>query len=83
MSEDLSNVGQFIILITSGAIIPFLLVLYKSRCKSICFGCITRDVMDTDDENEKKEIKPKEHRLSLELKEPEPEPEPEPENNTT
>jgi len=79
MSENLNSWGQFIILLTSGAIVPLLLVLYKSRCKSICFGCIVRDVMDADDEKEKKEIKPKEHRLSLELKEPEPEPE----NNTT
>jgi len=78
MSENLDSWGQFIILLTSGAIVPLLLVLYKSRCKSICFGCIVRDVMDADDGKEKKEIKPKEHRLSLELKEPEPEPEPEP-----
>ena len=78
MSENLDSWGQFIILLTSGAIVPLLLVLYKSRCKSICFGCIVRDVMDANDEKEKKEIKPKEHRLSLELKEPEPEPEPEP-----
>ena len=66
MGEDLASVGQFIILITSGALIPVLLVLYKSRCKSICFGCIEREVIDA--------IPPsKEHRLSLELKEPEPE----------
>jgi len=50
MGEDLSTIGQFIILITSGAIVPLLLVLYKSRCKRICFGCIERDIMDDDDE---------------------------------
>ena len=66
MGEDLASVGQFIILITSGALIPVLLVLYKSRCKSICFGCIEREVIDTTPPS-------KEHRLSLELKEPEPE----------
>ena len=70
MGEDLASIGQFIILITSGAIIPVLLVLYKSRCRRICFGCIERDVINDD---EKKEVKSKEHRLSLELKEPEPE----------
>jgi len=66
MGEDLASVGQFIILITSGALIPVLLVLYKSRCKSICFGCIEREVIDATPPS-------KEHRLSLELKEPEPE----------
>ena len=50
MGEDLSTIGQFIILITSGAIVPLLLVLYKSRCKRICFGCIERDILDDDDE---------------------------------
>jgi len=74
MGEDLSTIGQFIILIISGAIIPLLLVLYKSRCRRICFGCIVRDVIDADDDDEKKEIiGVKEHRLSQELKEPEPE----------
>ena len=50
MGEDLNTIGQFIILITSGAIIPLLLVIYKSRCKSICFGCITRDVINGDED---------------------------------
>ena len=43
-TESLLNIGNFIILLVSGAIIPLLLVLYKSRCKRICWGCITRDV---------------------------------------
>ena len=42
---SLQDTGNFIIIIVSGAIIPLLLVLYKSRCKSICFGCIVRDVV--------------------------------------
>lgn len=44
--SSLQDTGNFIIIIVSGAIIPLLLVLYKSRCKSICFGCIVRDVVD-------------------------------------
>jgi|9_EtaG_2_1085328.scaffolds.fasta_scaffold05009_5 hypothetical protein len=44
-NESLLDIGNFIILLVSGAIIPLLLVLYKSRCKSICWGCIQRDVL--------------------------------------
>ena len=65
MGESLLNIGNFVILLVSGAIIPLLLVLYKSRCKRICWGCITRDVIDADDPPH------------TEIKEPEPEPEPE------
>ena len=47
MSENstLFNIGNFLVLVVSGALIPLLLVLYKSRCKSICWGCIQRDVL--------------------------------------
>jgi len=47
MSEnsDLFSIGNFLVLVVSGALIPLLLVLYKSRCKSICWGCIKRDVL--------------------------------------
>ncbi len=47
---SLLDIGNFVILLVSGAIIPLLLVLYKSRCKRICWGCIVRDVLDADDE---------------------------------
>jgi len=55
MSETntLLNIGNFVILLVSGAIIPLLLVLYKSRCKRICWGCIVRDVLDADDTEKK------------------------------
>jgi hypothetical protein len=48
--ESLLDVGNFIILLVSGAIIPLLLVLYKSRCRSICWGCIIRDVLPPPEE---------------------------------
>ena len=48
--ESLLDVGNFIILLVSGAIIPLLLVLYKSRCRSICWGCIIRDVLPPQEE---------------------------------
>ncbi len=44
-SSDLFSIGNFLVLVVSGAIIPLLLVLYKSRCQSICWGCIKRDVL--------------------------------------
>ena len=57
---SLLDIGNFIILLVSGAIIPLLLVIYKSRCKSICWGCIVREVLDAndkdDDEDEKKPV---------------------------
>ena len=53
---SLLDIGNFIILLVSGAIIPLLLVIYKSRCKSICWGCIERDVLDADDDEEKKPV---------------------------
>ena len=52
---ELNDIGQFIILIISGGIIPLLLVLYKSRCKRICFGCIERDVLNAEDDKKEKE----------------------------
>jgi len=52
MSEtsSLFNMGNFLVLVVSGAVIPLLLVLYKSRCSSICWGCIKRDVLPPDGE---------------------------------
>jgi len=51
MSEggELFSIGNFLVLVVSGAIIPLLLVLYKSRCESICWGCIKRDVLPPDE----------------------------------
>ena len=72
-TESLLNIGNFIILLVSGAIIPLLLVLYKSRCKRICWGCITRDVFADPDEPDKKKEEP----APFSLQAPEPEPEPE------
>lgn len=47
-SSDLFSIGNFLVLVVSGAVIPLLLVLYKSRCSSICWGCIKRDVLPPD-----------------------------------
>ena len=48
---ELSEIGNLVVVI-SGAIGSLLLIVFKSRCKSICFGCIKRDVLnDSDDEN--------------------------------
>lgn len=52
--DKLFSIGNFLVLVVSGAIIPLLLVLYKSRCKSICWGCITRDVLPPAEEKEEK-----------------------------
>tara|TARA_R110000737_G_scaffold273259_1_gene280150 strand:+ start:120 stop:368 length:249 start_codon:yes stop_codon:yes gene_type:complete len=71
MSEKskLLDYGNFIILIVSGAIIPLLLVLYKSRCSSICFGCVKREVLDEDDDNiEKKSLSEMNNSVKKELK---------------
>ena len=47
-NNDLFSIGNFLVLVVSGAVIPLLLVLYKSRCSSICWGCIKRDVLPPD-----------------------------------
>eukprot|EP01050_Picozoa_sp_SAG11_P014664 SAG11_NODE_1830_length_4192_cov_7.908403_3_plen_59_part_00 len=48
MAIELIDVGNFIVMISTGAIVPTLLVVYKSRCKRCCFGCIEHDVMQPD-----------------------------------
>ena len=66
---ELQDVGNFMILIVSGAIIPLLLVLYKSRCSSLCFGCIKREVLNvSDDEKEVKEEKKSLSEMNKEVK---------------
>eukprot|EP01043_Picozoa_sp_COSAG02_P127141 COSAG02_NODE_64472_length_260_cov_0.950311_2_plen_53_part_01 len=49
---DLIEIGNFIIMVATGALIPTLLVVYKSRCKKCCFGCIERDVLNPQEEGE-------------------------------
>lgn len=51
-AQDLNDIANFIILITTGALIPLFLVIYKSRCSSICWGCIKRKVVGEDDSDE-------------------------------
>lgn len=51
-AQDLNDIANFIILITTGALIPLFLVIYKSRCSSICWGCIKRKVVGQDDSDE-------------------------------
>ena len=47
---ELSEIGNLVVVI-SGALGSLLLIVFKSRCKSICFGCITRDVINSDTED--------------------------------
>ncbi len=62
-AQDLNDIANFIILITTGALIPLFLVIYKSRCSSICWGCIKRKVQGEDDSDEET-IKLKEEKVS-------------------
>ena len=48
---ELSEIGNLIVVI-AGALGSLLLIVFKSRCKSICFGCIVRDVINSDNEDE-------------------------------
>tara|TARA_R110000772_G_scaffold267239_1_gene390790 strand:+ start:273 stop:473 length:201 start_codon:yes stop_codon:yes gene_type:complete len=48
---ELSEIGNLVVVI-AGALGSLLLIVFKSRCKSICFGCITRDVINSDNEDE-------------------------------
>jgi hypothetical protein len=82
MSEnsELFTIGNFLVLVVSGALIPLLLVLYKSRCKSICWGCIQRDVLPP--EEKKPSLSEMNKKVKEELKlEQEDESEPEAETN--
>ena len=49
MIYELAEIGNLIVVI-SGALGSLLLIVFKSRCKSIFWGCITRDVKDDDEE---------------------------------
>jgi hypothetical protein len=48
MAYELTEIGNLIVVI-SGALGSLLLIVFKSRCKSIFWGCITRDVKDDDE----------------------------------
>ena len=48
---ELSEIGNLVVVI-AGAFGSLLLIVFKSRCKSICFGCIVRDIMNSDGEDE-------------------------------
>ena len=43
---DLSEIGNLTVVI-AGALGSLLLIIFQSRCKRICWGCITRDVENT------------------------------------
>ena len=43
MAYPLSEVGNLVVVI-SGALGSLLLIVFKSKCTSICFGCIKRKV---------------------------------------
>ena len=44
--SDLSEIGNLTVVI-AGALGSLLLIVFQSRCKRICWGCITRDVENT------------------------------------
>ena len=56
-AQDLNDIANFIILISTGAVIPLFLVIYKSRCTSICWGCIKRKVQGDDSDEETTKLK--------------------------
>ena len=43
MAYPLSDIGNLVVVI-SGALGSLLLIVFKSKCSSICFGCIKRSV---------------------------------------
>jgi hypothetical protein len=77
-NDNLFSIGNFLVLVVSGAVIPLLLVLYKSRCKSICWGCVQRDVLPPEEKKptlSEANKKAKEENLRLEQDTTESEPE--------
>ena len=51
MAYELAQIGNLIVVI-SGALGSLLLIVFRSRCSSIMWGCIKRDVKnDTDEED--------------------------------
>ena len=51
MAYELAEIGNLIVVI-SGALGSLLLIVFRSRCSSIMWGCIKRDVKtDTDEED--------------------------------
>ena len=43
MVYDLTEISNMVVVI-AGAIGSLLLIVFQSRCKRICWGCITRDL---------------------------------------
>ena len=55
MEYDLSDIGNLVVVI-AGAFGSLLLIIFKSRCKSICWGCIVRDVINSDGEDSNESV---------------------------
>mgnify|MGYP003628740462 CR=1 FL=1 len=51
MSYELAEIGNLVVVI-SGALGSLLLIVFKSRCKKVCWGCIVRDLQNTEDEED-------------------------------
>jgi hypothetical protein len=51
MSYELSEIGNLVVVI-SGALGSLLLIVFKSRCSSILWGCVKRDVPATTDDDD-------------------------------
>ena len=73
MAYDLTEISNMVVVI-AGAVGSLLLIVFQSRCKRICWGCITRDLDNVKPTPKGDKPKPSED-ASVE---PEPEPEPEP-----
>ena len=44
MSYELTEIGNLVVVV-AGALGSLLLIVFKSRCKSICWGCVIREVI--------------------------------------
>tara|TARA_R110000823_G_scaffold91890_1_gene201949 strand:- start:2314 stop:2514 length:201 start_codon:yes stop_codon:yes gene_type:complete len=66
MAYELTEISNMVVVI-AGAVGSLLLIVFQSRCKRICWGCITRDL---------EPLKPKKAPISEAPAVPEPEPEP-------
>tara|TARA_R110000765_G_scaffold379489_1_gene470512 strand:- start:497 stop:688 length:192 start_codon:yes stop_codon:yes gene_type:complete len=51
MAYELSEIGNLVVVI-SGALGSLLLIVFKSRCSSILWGCVKREVPATTDDED-------------------------------
>jgi len=49
MSYDLNSIGNLVV-VCSGALGSLLLIVFRSRCSSILWGCCKRDVINVEND---------------------------------